>query len=152
MEEIPDHFLSQENTYTGTTNSDKLWDFTHKVCFELSKNTKEISFFSIPETWHYSYCGIADFLQNNYEKMWDELLQIIRILEDKENFSHFIESVVLENWVNVFIGEENVIPFLKNYTIIVKKTKLNGKIWYVWIIWSLKMDYNFNISAIKWII
>jgi transcriptional regulator of heat shock response len=80
------------------------------------------------------------------------IFSIIKMLEDKNNFIKFISSLPLQEWVNIFIWEENVIKFLKDYTIIVKPVIIDSKIWYIWLIWWLKMNYNFNISAIRWII
>jgi transcriptional regulator of heat shock response len=74
------------------------------------------------------------------------------MFEDKFSFSKFIKSFPIHNQINVFIWEENILPFLKDYTIIIKQINIDWKIWYVWIIWSLKMNYSFNISAVKGII
>jgi len=41
---------------------------------------------------------------------------------------------------------------LKDYTIIVKNIKIGWKDVFLGIIWSLKMNYSFNISAVDWII
>ncbi len=152
MAEIPDHFLNEKNNTSSFWDGLVLSSFMHSLSFELSQKTKEISFFLVPEKSLYSYCWVADFLESNYDKMWNDIFKIVRIIEDKNSFSQFIENLILNNWVNVFIGEENVIPFLKDYTIIVKKVTINKNVWYIWIVGSLKMDYNFNISAIKWII
>ena len=73
-------------------------------------------------------------------------------MEDKNAFMHFITNLELHPWVNVFVWEENIIPFLKDYTIILKQTVVNWNTCYVGLIWSLKMNYSFNISAIKGII
>jgi transcriptional regulator of heat shock response len=152
MEEIPDHFLSEKNEFYSLTDSKKIWDFIHKITYDLSQNTWEISFCLIPDRSIYVYSWIASFLEKNYKHIGYELFQIIKIVEDKNSFWNFIQKLPLNPWVNVFIWEENIIPFLKNYTIIVKKVKIAGEFSYLWIIGSLKMDYNFNISAIKWII
>lgn len=84
--------------------------------------------------------------------LWDSIYSIIKMLEDKFSFINFIQNLPLNSWVNVFIWEENIINFLKDYTIIVRPININWKIWYIWLIWWLKMNYSFNISAIKWII
>jgi hypothetical protein len=49
MQSSPDYFLQQSNIQLGEEKIEKLSDFTHKVSFELAKNTGEISFFIIPE-------------------------------------------------------------------------------------------------------
>ncbi len=152
MEDIPDHFLNERNDLHFLSDSKKMSDFAHKITFDLAKNTREISFFFMAEKSIHSFCWVADFLESNMSNMWEDIFKIIRVIEDKDSFSAFIRSLPLTSIVNVFIGEENIIDFLRDYTIIVKEVKIEWEIWYVWIIWSLKMDYNFNISAIKWII
>ena len=74
------------------------------------------------------------------------------MLEEKENFIKFMKSQPFLTWINVFIWEENIIPFLKDYTIIVKNIKIGWKDVFLGIIWSLKMNYSFNIIAVDWII
>jgi hypothetical protein len=74
------------------------------------------------------------------------------MLEDKDNFSKFIESFPISPWINIFIWEENILPFLKDYTIIVKKLVIWWDEAYIWVIWSLKMNYSFNISAVNGVI
>jgi transcriptional regulator of heat shock response len=74
------------------------------------------------------------------------------MLEDKNAFSTFISHLPLNHGVNVFLWEENITPFLHDYSLIVRPISINGKIGYIWVIWSLKMNYSFNISAVKWII
>jgi transcriptional regulator of heat shock response len=54
--------------------------------------------------------------------------------------------------VSVFVWEENMIAYLKDFSIIIKKINLSWKTWYVWLIGSLRMDYSFNISAIRGIV
>jgi transcriptional regulator of heat shock response len=74
------------------------------------------------------------------------------MLEDRNNFHKFIEELPKSWTMSIFIWEENILPFLKDYTIIFKPVSIDWKIGYIWIIWSLKMNYSFNISAVRWII
>lgn len=152
METSPDHFLQQENIDFWEEKIEKLSDFVHKISFELAKNTGEISFFIIPEKNIVQYNGSWVFLENNHKRLWDSIFSIIKMLEDKFHFAEFIQSFPMNEWINIFIWEENILPFLKDYTIILKPVNIDGKIWYIWLIGSLKMNYSFNISAVKWII
>jgi hypothetical protein len=43
-------------------------------------------------------------------------------------------------------------PFLKDYTIILKSILINGEVGYIGIIGWMKMNYSFNISAVRGII
>ena len=152
MQQTPNHFL--ENKWVNFKHNDikTFEDFIYNITFELSKKTQEIAFFVSSENSIVEYNWVSSFLQNNYKMLWDSIYSIIKMLEDKFSFINFIQNLPLNSWVNVFIWEENIINFLKDYTIIVRPININWKVWYIWLIWWLKMNYSFNISAIKWII
>ncbi len=151
MQSSPDYFL-QEKTKKDNLETKNINDFIYKISSELAKNTQEISFLILDDDSILQYSWISHFLENNYERLWESILNIIKMLEDKKNFISFIKELPISPWVNVFIWEENIIPFLKDYTIILKPILINWKVWYIWIIWALKMNYSFNISAVRGII
>jgi hypothetical protein len=122
------------------------------VVSELAKKTWEISFFIIEDDSINQYSGVSHFLGNNYKYLWNSIFSIIKMLEDKKSFIKFIWNLPLNHWVNVFVWEENIIPYLKDFTIIVRPIQIEWKIWYIWLIWGLKMNYSFNIGVIKGII
>ena len=151
METTPEYFLEEKNI-SHQNDFIKLWDYIHNISKELSKNTNEIAFFNIPNRHISEYNWVSTFLEKNHKYIWNDIYNIIKMLEDKFNFISFIEKFPLQNWVNVFIWDENFLPFLKDYTIIVKKVIIDWEIWYIWIIWWLKMNYSFNISVVRGII
>ncbi|MDD2871582.1 MAG: hypothetical protein PHS49_06340 [Candidatus Gracilibacteria bacterium] len=152
MQTSPDYFLNESNLNIGEEKIENLSDFVHKVSFELAKNTSEIAFFIIPEKNIVTYSGTGVFLENNHKRLGDSIFSIIKMLEDKFSFIKFIKSFPTNHGINLFIGEENILPFLKDYTIILKQVNINGKIGYIGLIGSLKMNYSFNISAVRGII
>lgn len=152
MEQMPSYFLSEKWLDFWSNQSDQLWDLVHKVSYHLAKTTKEISFFIVPKRNICEYCWLSNFLTKNYNNLWENIYCILDMLEDKFSFIEFIESFPLQNRVNVFIWEENILSFLKDYTIILKPVIISWEVWYVWIIWSLRMNYNFNISSVRGII
>ena len=99
-----------------------------------------------------NYSGIWHFLENNHSRLWNSIFSIIKMLDDKDSFLNFIKSFPINSSIDVFIWEENILPFLRDYTIIIKKVYIDWMEAYIWIIWSLKMNYSFNISAVNWII
>ena len=151
MESTPEYFLQEKNV-SDQNDFIKLSDYIHSITLDLAKNTKEIAFFAIPERHILEYSGIPKFLEKNHSTIWDDIFNIITMLEDKFNFMQFIENFPLQDWINIFIWEENFTPFLQNYTIILKKVIVDWEIGYIWILWGLKMNYSFNISAVRWII
>lgn len=152
MSETPKHFL-EPKSYNVKNNDIKTFeDFVYNLVYELSKKTKEIVFFVSKQDSIVEYNWVSSFLENNYKMLWNSIFSIIKMLEDKFNFINFIENFPITNEINVFIWEENILNFFKDYTIILRPISMNWNICYIWIIWSLKMNYSFNISAIKWII
>jgi len=152
MEETPSYLLKEENINLKDKNIKTIEDYIHKITSELAKNTWEIAFLGFPEKNILIYSWIANFLRKNHKKMWDSIYPIIDMLEDKHSFLKFISSHNLNLWVNVFIGDENILPYLKDFTLIIKPIHINWELGYIWIIWTLQMNYSFNISAVKWII
>lgn len=151
MQTSPDYFL-QETNNLNNIKIEKLWDLANKISYEIAKNTKEIWFFIVPNKQIVQYSWIWNFLEENYKRLWNSIFSIIKMLEEKTSFTKFIYEFPIEYWINVFIWEENILSFLKDYTIIIKKIIINWETTYIWLIWSLKMNYSFNISVIKWII
>lgn len=152
MQSSPDYFLYTKNSVIWEEKIEQLSDYTNKITYELAKNTSEIAFFIVPDKNIVNYSWVWVFLDENHKRLWDSIFSIIKMLEDKFSFIKFIKSFHINSWINLFIWEENILPFLKDYTIILKQVSINWNMWYIWIIWSLKMNYSFNISAVKWII
>lgn len=147
MKSTPSYFLdSEENkNYQKVEN---FYDLANKISFELARKTGEISFFIIPENNLLEYSWTGTFLENNYKRLWDSIFSIVKMLEEKQNFIKFINSQNLIHPINTFIWEENILPFLKDYTIIIKSINIWWKKVFIGIIWSLKMNYSFNISVL----
>lgn len=149
MSDTPSHLLHEKNIDLGYHNIKQFSDFSYKITYELAKTTGEIAFFVVPDQHVSQHAGITQFLKTNRERLWESIYSIIDILEDKFNFIKFIESLWLNNGVNVCIGEENILPFLHDYTLIIKPVHIDGDIAYIWLLGSLKMNYSFNISAVN---
>ncbi len=149
MEQTPEYFLEEKNSTFRSANIRELSDFVHNLVYNLAKNTKEIAFFVYPDKHISEYSGVSTFLERNHKRLWDDTFMLLKMLEDKPNFSEFITSFPNREWVNIYIWEENILPYLKDYTIILKPIEIDENIWYIGIIWWLKMNYSFNISAVK---
>lgn len=152
MWETPEYFLESKNESIQTKTLREFSDYIHTIVYNLAKNTKEIAFFILPEKHVSEYSWVANFLERNHGRIGDDIFQLLRMLEDKPQFSRFIESFWVQDTLQIFIGEENFLPYLKDYSIILKPILINESLWYIGIIWGLKMNYSFNISAVRGII
>gem|GEM_PF-1141592 len=68
MELTPEHIIPQNNN-SNKKDIKTLEDFIHNIVYELSKNTKEISFLIIPEDSIREYSGVSYFIQKNYKNI-----------------------------------------------------------------------------------
>lgn len=152
MQQTPEYFLEEKNKEFQSKDIRELSDFVHNIVFNLAKNTKEIAFFVLPDKHISEYSGVSQFLERNHGRLGDDVFMLLKMLEDKPNFSQFISGFPIRLGVNIFIGEENILPYLKDYSIIMKPIEIDNEIGYIGIIGWLKMNYSFNISAVKGII
>lgn len=152
MKEMPNHFLENQDVKMKSQDIKTLEDFIYNITSELSQKTGEISFFISENNGILEYSGVSHFLENNYKMLGVSIFSIIKMFEDKHSFIKFIASLPIQTWVNIFIWEENIIQFLKDYTIILRPLVIDGDIGYIGLIGGLKMNYNFNISAVRGII
>lgn len=152
MKSSPDHFLEASVLKVKNNDTKTLEDSIYQIISELAKKTQEISFCIVPEDAILQYSGVAHFLENNSKMLGESIFGIIKMLEDKHTFTTFISNLPLNHGVNVFLWEENITPFLHDYSLIVRPVSIGGKIGYIWLIWGLKMNYSFNIGAVKGII
>lgn len=152
MQSSPDYFLSEKNAHIWEEAIKKISDFTYKITYELARNTEEIGFFCIPDKHIMQQSGLWNFLEKNHKRLGDSIFSIAKMLDDRQSFTKFLQELP-KNWeINILIWEENIIPFLQDYTLVFKEIIIDGKIGYVWLIGSLKMNYSFNISAVRGII
>ena len=71
------------------------------------------------------------------------------MLENKHRFIDLLSSLDFPGKIGVFIGDENVIPELETSAMVVRRTELEGKTALIGVLGPLKMDYAFNIAALK---
>ena len=74
---------------------------------------------------------------------------MFKVLENKHRFIDLLSSLDFPGKIGVFIGEENVIPELESIAMVVRRTELEGQVALIGVLGPLKMDYAFNIAALK---
>lgn len=152
MQDTPEYFLEEKNKAWVSKDLREFSDFVHSIVFSLAKTTGEIAFFILPEKHVCEFSGVANFLERNHSRLGDDTFQLLKMLEDKPSFSKFIQGFSYNSGLSISIGEENILPYLKDYTIILKTLEIDDCLGYIGIIWGLKMNYSFNISAVRGII
>lgn len=129
-------------------NLDNL-NILYKIISSISSINSEIIFAIDVNKGFLNYVWISNFLRKNKNILQDEAYDLIDILENKESFIDFIKNLKINfNTPSIFIWDEWDVWF-KKCAIIVKPIILNSELCYIWIIWSIRMDYAFNISILR---
>ena len=149
MEALPAVFIEAEEQYTRKIEINRIDDTLYNLVSRLTKITGEITFASIPDLGASYYLGLSNYLDRNRGIIGDEMYQVIKFLENKHHFLDILTGLDISNRVSVFIGEENILPELESSTMIVKKFEIAEHVGYLGILGSTKMDYAFNITALR---
>ena len=149
IEHMPQVFLEAEEKLVEKQQREQIDDMLYLLVSKLTKTTWEITFASMPGENKNYYLWLSNFLQKNTQLLWDQVYNVIKVLENKYNFLDLLKWLDVSSKVSVFIWEENIIPDLESCAMIVKKINIEWEEWYLWILWSLKMDYAFNIAALR---
>jgi heat-inducible transcriptional repressor len=142
-------FIEAENELVERQERERVDDRLYSLVASLTKTTKEITFWSIPGLGANYYLGLTNYLEKNTPLLGNEVYNVIKVLENKYHFIDLLRDLDVWRKVSVFIGEENIIPELESSAMIVKKVSIEGEDAYIWMLGSLKMDYAFNIAALR---
>lgn len=149
MEHMGSQFVEAENEILARAETEKVDDALYHIAARLTKATKEISFACVPSLGTSYYLGLSHYLERQGPAIGSEAYAVIRVLENKYRFLDFLSSLEIPGKVGVFIGEENVIPEFESSAMIVRKTEIEGAEALIGVLGPLKMDYAFNIAALR---
>jgi transcriptional regulator of heat shock response len=149
MEYMIPQILEAENELIARHDREHVDDAIYWLVAKLTKITKEITFGCIPSLGAHYYLGLTNYLEKNIPLIGGEAYNVIKVLENKHHFLDLIKDLDASRKVSVFIGEENIIPELETSAMIIKRINLEGEDAYIGMLWSMKMDYAFNIAALQ---
>ena len=153
MNEMPVTFLEAEQAVADIERERAIDDHLYILASRLTRTTHEVSFACMPSRGAHYYLGLSQMIERHAESFGQEVCRIIKILEDRYHFVDLLHELdVGRDRVSVFIGEENLIPDLESCALIVKQIELEGEIGYIGLLGPLKMDYAFNIAALRHIL
>lgn len=149
MEALPTVFLEAEEEYARKVENNRIDDTLYSLVSRLTKITGEITFACIPALGASYYLWLSNYLDRNKWIIGDEMYQVIKFLENKHQFLDVLAWLDITNRISVFIWEENILWELESSSMIVKKIQIWDYEWYLGILGSTKMDYAFNITALR---
>lgn len=142
-------FIEAENEFAEQQDQNKLDDALYTLVAKLTKSTHEITFGCIPSLGASYYLGLTNYLEKNTPLLGQEVYNVIKVLENKHHFLDLLKNLDVSRKVSVFLGEENIIPELESSAMMVKRISIEGEDAYIGMLGSLKMDYAFNIAALR---
>jgi transcriptional regulator of heat shock response len=149
METMPTVFIEAEELYREKIENNRIDDILYTLVSRLTKITGEITFACIPSLGASYYVWLSNYLDRHKWVIGDEMYQVIKFLENKHQFLDVLAGLDIGPRVSLYIGEENLFPELETSTIIAKTIEINGYSGYLGILGSTKMDYAFNITALR---
>jgi len=116
----------------------------------LSRATGNASFATVPDNRRTFYLGMSNILRQP-EFINDPIRasQVLEVFENNDNFVNTLHSLDIDDSVKVFIGEENIIPQIQSYSIIVTRYNIESYKGFIGILGPTRMDYPYNIVLLE---
>ena len=149
MESLPSLLLEEESIRHPVIRSELIDDILYGMVARLSDITGEVVFACVPCDGILCYLGLANLLEIHSYESYDDILAIVKILENKYSFIQILEHLHIPSRVSVFIGNEVLPESIEKSVIIAKRIEIKGKVGYLGILGPMKMDYAFNIASLR---
>lgn len=149
MEHLGATFVESSNEILVRQETERLEDVLYHLASRLSKATGGISFVCVPAAGAVLHLGLAEYLESRGPVPPSESFGLIRLLENRHRFIDLLASLDFPGKIGVYIGEENPVPEFSNAAMVVRRTEIAGRPAVVGILGPIKMDYAFNIAALK---
>ena len=123
---------------------EKLYD----IIAILAGVTNNISFATLPDKDRVFYIGISNLLKKPEFIMEPEKAsQVIEILEN--DLYNILSDLELTDEGTIYIGEENILPEFQSCSLLAIPYHLNGFKGVIGVLGSTRMDYPYNLAAIR---
>ena len=123
---------------------EKLYD----IIAILAGVTNNISFATLPDKDRVFYIGISNLLKKpEFITEPEKASQVIEILEN--DLYNILSELELTDDGTVYIGEENILPGFQSCSLLAIPYHLNGFRGVIGILGSTRMDYPYNLAAIR---
>ena len=137
-------FHAEEKRYFEEKKADQI---VFDAVSILTRMTPNIVFATIPSARQTFFLGFSRMLsQPEFHDSMDTS-GIFRVLE--ENFDEKLQSLNIGNEVEVFIGQENIIPEMSSCSLIVSEFQAMNSKGYFGILGPIRMDYAQNIVILE---
>ncbi|MBN2087787.1 hypothetical protein JW758_05550 [Candidatus Peregrinibacteria bacterium] len=114
----------------------------------LAGVTNNISFATIPDKDRVFYIGISNLLKKpEFIIEPEKASRVVEILEN--DLYNIISELDITEEGTIYIGEENILPEIQSCSILAIPYQLNGFKGVIGLLGSTRMDYAYNLAAIR---
>ena len=149
MEDLPTIFLEEFQEPALITRQGLIDDVLYGLVERVTNATHEVTFACVPSQGVLTYLGLTHLLERATKGEGEDVYHIVRFLENKKLVMDTLLGLDISPKVSVFIGDEHIGGDLAHSSIVVKKITLGEHVGYLGMIGSIKMDYAFNIAALR---
>ncbi len=115
----------------------------------LAHVTQNVSFAMVPDNPRLFYMGLSNVLRKpEFATDPSRATQVVEVLENR--FSDLLKSIeIKDDQPSFYIGDENVIPEIKSCSLLVQRYRYKGFHGIMGILGATRMDYPYNLAALK---
>lgn len=136
--------LKIRNQYYLNKTKEKLYD-TVSI---LATATDNVSFATIPDKGQFFFIGISSFLKKpEFMAEPEKLTKVIEVLEHE--LAHVLSELEITDEGAIYIGEENILPEFQSCSLLALPYSHQGFRGIMGILGSTRMNYAYNIAALK---
>ncbi|MBU0577849.1 hypothetical protein KJ742_04330 [Patescibacteria group bacterium] len=144
MERVKRDMTKVRQEYYLKKTKEKLYD----TVAILAGVTDNISFATLPDKNHIFYIGISNILKKpEFITQPEKATQVIEILEN-DLFNALSDLDITEEGA-IYIGEENILPEFQSCSLLAIPYRHNGFDGVMGILGSTRMDYPYNLAALR---
>lgn len=116
----------------------------------LTRATGCVSFATTPDNPRTFFLGMSNVLrQPEFANDMVRASEVIEVLEEGNNFILTLKSLDITDEIRTFIGEENILPQVQSFSIIVTKYQKAGFQGYIGVLGPKRMNYAYNIVLLE---
>jgi heat-inducible transcriptional repressor len=120
----------------------------HEMVSILASVTNNVCFATLPDNRRLFYMGISNVLrQPEFMSNPGDATKVIEVLEHQ--FGSLLEELEVTDRPQFYIGEENIIPEIQSCSLLVQRYKYKGFTGVMGILGATRMNYAYNLAALK---
>lgn len=144
IRQVQEDMLRIRGQYYLNKTKEKLYD-TVSI---LATATDNVSFATLPDKNRFFYIGISNMLRKpEFMSAPEKATKVIEILEN--DLSGLLSDLEITDEGAIYIGEENILPEFQSCSLLAIPYSHQGFSGVMGILGSTRMDYAYNIAALK---